>query len=515
VRVDALKLLLSNDAPQLAATLNELLLDKASPNYVVLQALEMVENKRLAAALPGVRQRLGEKEYATRFRALGALLAIEGEGASAELIEAIKSPALRQAGVAIAGEYQIKSAIPALIEAAADREFQNLVIRSLTQVPDRRALGLYLQGLASKDNTLRDASRQALIAIKSGIGAEIVERHKRNELSPEMRRELQAVFAAPTVIKQWQIVGAWSQDHGEPKFDATKPPDLQAKVTIGAKDIAWKPAKASDDNGRVSPGKYVSPESNVWSLAYAEVEAPLDHEAEFLLGSDDQAVLWINGQRLLQFTGNRGYTPGQDKGKVALKKGLNHIYFLCGNTGGPWDFSLALRMQNPDYAFLFENVPAALDVAVYREHAAKNAGNAEKGKQLFADVKGVGCIKCHAVAGQGAKIGPDLVGIGAKYPREELIRSVLEPSNRVAESYMVTTIVTDAGQVYSGLVQSENETELDLVDAAGKVTKIQKADIEERQKTSVSLMPNGLKDGLTLGDFADVIAYLESLKQAN
>ena len=26
-------------------------------------------------------------------------------------------------------------------------------------------------------------------------------------------------------------------------------------------------------------------------------------------------------------------------------------------------------------------------------------------------------------------------------------------------------------------------------------------------------MPNGLKDGLTLEDFADIIAYLDSLKQ--
>jgi len=27
-------------------------------------------------------------------------------------------------------------------------------------------------------------------------------------------------------------------------------------------------------------------------------------------------------------------------------------------------------------------------------------------------------------------------------------------------------------------------------------------------------MPNGLKDGLTLADFADIVAYLESLKEA-
>src|SRR5690606_11083533 len=125
----------------------------------------------------------------------------------------------------------------------------------------------------------------------------------------------------------------------------------------------------------------------------------------------------------------------------------------------------------------------ALDVSVYREHAMKTGGNAERGKQLFFDMQGIGCVKCHAGKGEGAKIGPDPVGVGAKYPREELIRSVLEPSNRVAESYLVTTIITDEGQVLSGIVQSENETELKLVDVAGKVTKVANDLIEERQKT--------------------------------
>ena len=92
------------------------------------------------------------------------------------------------------------------------------------------------------------------------------------------------------------------------------------------------------------------------------------------------------------------------------------------------------------------------------------------------------------------------------------MRSVLEPSNRVAESYLVTTVITEGGQTISGIIKSENETEIEIVDAAGKATKLAKSEIEERVKSSLSLMPNGLKDGLSLADFADIIAYLESLK---
>lgn len=517
VRVDALRLLIANEAPQTGEVVAKLLASSNLPEALTLVALNVAEDQKLTAALESIMTRSADPRDAVQAAALGALAAVEPDAASQKVSEAIKTPNVdrQRAAMAVAGRYALKATIPALLGVASTPALEQEATLALTAMPDKRALGLYLQGVASKNSVLRDASRQALVAIAPTMGDEIKERHARNELSTEMRRELQAVFAAPTVIRDWQIIGGWSQDHGEPKFDATKPLDPSQRLTIRDQDVAWKAIKTTNPTGRVSPGKYVSPDGNVWSLAYATIESSVDHQAEFLLGSDDQAVLWINGQRVFQFTGNRGWAAEQDKGQAPLKKGLNHIYLLCGNTGGPWDFSLALRMHNPDYAYLFENVPAALDVSVFREHALKNAGNAERGKQIFADTKGVGCIKCHAVAGEGAKIGPDLLGIGSKYPREELIRSVLEPSNRVAESYRITSVITDAGQVVSGIVQSENEAELELVDATGKVIKLKKDEIEDRKKTSVSLMPNGLKDGMSLADFADVIAYLESLKQAN
>ena len=49
------------------------------------------------------------------------------------------------------------------------------------------------------------------------------------------------------------------------------------------------------------------------------------------------------------------------------------------------------------------------------------------GKKLFFDAQGIGCAKCHAVDKEGmANIGPNLLGVGGKYPKDELIRSVLE-----------------------------------------------------------------------------------------
>src|SRR5262245_31886653 len=92
----------------------------------------------------------------------------------------------------------------------------------------------------------------------------------------------------------------------------------------------------------------------------------------------------------------------------------------------------------PPGRFLYENLPAKLDPVAYREFALDKPGKPASGRRLFADLKGVACINCHSVAGEGGKVGPDLAGIAAKYPRDELIRSVLEPSNRIADGYQMT-----------------------------------------------------------------------------
>ena len=198
---------------------------------------------------------------------------------------------------------------------------------------------------------------------------------------------------------------------------------------------------------------------------------------------------------------------------VELQAGVNHIWFMIGNDGGPWDFSLNTSRRDPQFAFLFDNVPAKLDLSVYRDYALKNAGNPEHGRVLFTDLKGASCIKCHSVGATGGKVGPDLAGIAAKYPREELIRSVLEPSNRIADGYQVTLITTTAGKTFQGIVKSDTDEGVDLVDVEAKTIHIKKGDIDERTRSNLSLMPSGLNEGMTLADFADVIAYLASLKK--
>jgi putative heme-binding domain-containing protein len=141
-----------------------------------------------------------------------------------------------------------------------------------------------------------------------------------------------------------------------------------------------------------------------------------------------------------------------------------------------------------------------------------NPGKAEHGQALFADVKGLACVKCHAVKGQGGAVGPDLSGVGATYPRDELIASVLFPSQKIFSGYEPVIVATNDGRILTGILKRESPEEIEIQDADAKSIVLKAEEIDERKKSDVSLMPSGLAEGLSKEDFADVIAYLESLK---
>ncbi|HLY73486.1 MAG TPA: family 16 glycoside hydrolase [Planctomycetota bacterium] len=156
---------------------------------------------------------------------------------------------------------------------------------------------------------------------------------------------------------------------------------------------------------------------------------------------------------------------------------------------------------------------AGVDPSPYAEFASRNKGDAAHGRILFADPK-TGCARCHRIHGQGGDIGPDLTGIGTKYGRPSLIESVLYPSRQIAEGYSQTQVRMRDGGVIAGLVRSETAEELVLIDSEGRAHRLRKADVDARRLSERSLMPDGLQIALRLEDFADLIAFLESLQDS-
>ena len=147
----------------------------------------------------------------------------------------------------------------------------------------------------------------------------------------------------------------------------------------------------------------------------------------------------------------------------------------------------------------------------YISFAGHNAGDADKGRTIFQGA--IGCATCHKAGGKGGDIGPDLTGVAAKYNRAALVESVLYPSRQILDGYASSMVDTKEGESYTGFIRDENARELILLDAAGARHTIAKDQISSRSQSSLSLMPEGLQVGLSLADFSDLIAYLDSLKE--
>ena len=150
-------------------------------------------------------------------------------------------------------------------------------------------------------------------------------------------------------------------------------------------------------------------------------------------------------------------------------------------------------------------------LAKYRA-AAMKSGDAARGKIVF-ESQQAACKKCHAIAGKERLAGPDLAVIGDKYTREQLIQSVLEPNAGIHPDYATLVVITNAGKAHTGVLRRRTDKEIQLLDAEGKLVRIPLADVDEQKRGKTSLMPTGLFKTVKADQFADLIAYLTTLKQ--
>ncbi len=137
-------------------------------------------------------------------------------------------------------------------------------------------------------------------------------------------------------------------------------------------------------------------------------------------------------------------------------------------------------------------------------------GNAERGEMIFRKANQQ-CLTCHAIAGGGGQVGPDLVSIGASAPLDYLLDSMLEPSKKIKEGYHTTVVTTDSGQVYTGLLIRKTDNELMLRDATGKEIIIPGRDVESQSISPNSLMPAGQVNSLRRDELIDLVRFLSEL----
>jgi len=351
--------------PEAVTVLRKLLNPPPADRAILLKTIIALGRIKANSAVADIVAFAQHQNSEIRQAAFGSLVGIGGDDAVSVLSKLLEesSVEVRRGAITALGELKARSTIPRVLEAYRNSETKWEAAAALAQMPDARALGAYLEGLAGKNPALRAGCRKAIEAFRIQTLPAI--EAKLNELPPETVAELQKIYA---------------------------------------------------DN------------------------------------------------------------PEARKGR------------------------------------LFEAKAKKLEPAEYLEFALEHEGDAARGRKIFHEIGGAACIKCHRVAGEGADVGPDLTTVGTQFGRAEMAESILYPSKAIREGYQRVEVETKDEQTFEGLVKAETNDELTLREANGNNRRVFKADIKDRRNSQLSLMPEGLEAGLTLQEFADLVAYLVSLK---
>ena len=119
------------------------------------------------------------------------------------------------------------------------------------------------------------------------------------------------------------------------------------------------------------------------------------------------------------------------------------------------------------------------------------------------------CLGCHYLQGRGQRVGPDLAGAASR-SSETLLTDILDPSRQVAPDYSTYEVTPTHGEPVIALISGETATRVTLRAAGAQDTSFARSEIREIRATGRSLMPDGLEQGLTPQDLADLLAFLHA-----
>jgi putative heme-binding domain-containing protein len=119
---------------------------------------------------------------------------------------------------------------------------------------------------------------------------------------------------------------------------------------------------------------------------------------------------------------------------------------------------------------------------------------------------------CHDVGGDRSRPGPNLAGLADRMDRDRIIVAVVDPSREFAVGYRGVTIFTTDGQILRGYLWQIAAERVSYLDKQGRTGFVPAARIAELMIDEISEMWEGQTDELTDQEFANLIAYLGSLR---
>lgn len=133
---------------------------------------------------------------------------------------------------------------------------------------------------------------------------------------------------------------------------------------------------------------------------------------------------------------------------------------------------------------------------------AERKGDAKRGKQVFAQ----SCAVCHRFEGEGGTVGPELTGIASR-DRADILLEILDPNRSVEANYRLWNASTSDGTIYSGRLEAESQTTIEILDIAGQKHVIQRDEIASLEVLPQSIMPTGF-EAMPEDDLTSLLEYL-------
>jgi uncharacterized protein len=332
-----------------------------------------------------------------------------------------------------------------------------------------------------------------------------------DDAKSSLKEELQS-FPAETRNKLLVVAQAWGA------LDL-----FSDQVTAAVEDLK----KSIDDKGRPDPARVTSAQhllalsdtaasvSAILAEITPEAAPPLSGGFFGVLSKSRQAG---TGKGILALW-NR-LSPGQRRGAlgVVVRRPEWAAALLDAvasgavqrNDLGPEHWQQLRSSANTDVAKrAAELVNGGLQISADRQDvvkaflpAAKATGDPDRGKEVFVKNCGV----CHKLAGVGASIGPELTGVGAR-AKEDILIDILDPNRSVEANYRLWNLTTKSGDSYSGRLDSESQTSVELLDLTGQKHTVQRKDIASLESSNQSIMPTGF-ESLGEKDITALLAYL-------
>ncbi len=455
--------------------------------------------------------KLDSQVAVVRAAAMTALAARDAQDAMPRIAALLndQSAEVRLAAARAAGRMKAMSATDRLLELAKDNEprIRAASINSLRQLGCPRAVSHAVSALAHVDTQLAGLEYlrefggpdelEAVVALcrsnrsaeqlTAAVRAVTAWQDRLPAMSPrrdELVRAIAAIHGDSGSLIRWSVYGPL----------AAKNQNIAEVLSLPEHDPVWRFGTGIDAMVDVRGAAA----DTVW-IATSSIHVDEAASVEFLASADKTLGIWLDDAAIYNRAAPAAYRPNSDSFTVRLEKGMHRVVVRVSATEGAarWHVRFRARSSKAEHEQL---IAAALH----------NAGNPQRGREVFFNVDKSQCLKCHRLDDAGARIGPDLSGLGRRFSRVHVVESILEPSRTIAPSYVTVALVKTDGRLLSGVKVRETDNAVTIGDSEGKLHEIPRDEIDELTVQSISTMPEGLEKRLTEREFVDLIAFLMS-----